>query len=598
MDNLAQQNIDILLIELKNAGVNVNDPVSKLMVVTLLHQVQKIKDEIEALPSRIIERLCSTFVPKNRVEAIPAISFVQPAIKAKRDLTPHTIVEGCCFSFKIDSKQSLSFYPLYKTLLLPFTKTYLMTPTGFRTAESYTKIPFGKKGHVWFGMEVSSEIDTLENVSFLIRGTDGVMPQRILVGTSLSDLMFSSADRMDSIPMMEPFDSQQMNAKNLSVAAHWQTALSQAGNDRLIYITDPMKDRDLFKCKAYPKSFQQSLESTDLDKFADNTLWLLFDFGNEYSVPDSIEIIPNVVPVVNVSINSVTLTQSSPIAKLTKNDGAYYFSLIETPLSLQKQGFDVNEEDFIIRDFDARSYHADNLAKEVRNLYNHFIEDYYAFVEYHGLKDGELIRSLRETVNKIGKSVLTNTEGLNRFDEGVYAMRNIKLVGQPSPVKVSYMTTMGRKGNLPQAGMILENKKDAALEKDVSIVLSACGGEDRATADQMYELLRYYTLTSDRLYTKMDVDAFLRLQLLKEFGKEEIKRISYDITIQGAEGSVKLQKGLYIDILFKDNKNYQKAISLSLERKLYQQIIDKSCISMPIIVSLHNSDLDVSLSKQ
>ncbi|MCM1439384.1 MAG: hypothetical protein NC131_09340 [Roseburia sp.] len=165
-------------------------------------------------------------------------------------------------------------------------------------------------------------------------------------------------------------------------------------------------------------------------------------------------------------------------------------------------------------------------------------------------------------------------------------MRNIKLFGQTAPVKVSYLTTMGRKGNLPQSGQMMENKKDAALGKEVRIVVSATGGEDRATADQMYELLRYYTLTSDRLYTKMDIDAFLRLQIIKEFGKEESKRISYTISIAGAAGPTKLQRGLYIDVSFKDHKNYQKALSIAWDRKLRQQIIDKSCVAMPILVNL------------
>jgi len=586
MDNLAQQQIDSLIVELKNAGAAINDPVSKLMVVTLLHQIQKIKDEIDTLPTRMVERLCSSFVPKNKIDATPAISLIQPVVKNRRDITPHSITDGCYFTYKIDSKQSLSFYPLFRTLLLPFTKFYLMTPSGLRSNESYTQVQLGKKGQAWLGMEMSCEIETLENVSFLIKGTDGVLPQKILVCSSSSELMFDSADNMDNLTMMEPFDSQQMNSRNLSVVSHWQNILSQSEHGRLIYITDTIKDRDLFKYMAYPKSFQQSLESTDLDKFADNTLWILFDFGNEYSVPESIEIIPNVVPVVNVNVNTVTLTQSTPISKLTKNDGSYFLSVMETPLSLQLQGFNVNEEDFVIRDFDSRSYNPDNLIKDVRNLYNHFIEDYYAFVEYHGLKDGELIRSLRETINKVGKSVMVNAEGQNRFDEGVYAMRNIRLVGQASPVKVSYLTTMGSKGNLPQAGMSMENKKDVALEKDVLVIISATGGADRATADQMYEMLRYYTLTSDRLYTKMDIDAFLRLQLIKEYGKEEAKRIFYTISIQGAAGPTKLQRGLYIDISFKDNKNYQKALSMAWDRKLRQQIMDKSCIAMPIIVNL------------
>lgn len=591
MDNNAQYNIDTLIAELKNMGANINDPVSKLMAVTLLHQAQKIKDEIEAIPTRIIERLCHTFVPKEKIDAIPAIALVQPTVKAKRDITPHLISDGCYFSYKIDSKQSLSYYPLYKTLLLPYDRSYLMTPSGLRTNDSFTQIQFGKKGQVWIGLEISTEIEKLENSSFLIKGTNGVLPQKISVCSSSTELMFTCADNMDNLLMMEPFDSQQMTPTNLSFISHWQNILSQSEHGRLIYITDSIKDRDLFKCKAYPKVFQQSLESADLDKFGENTLWLLFDFGEEYEIPDSIEIIPNVVPVVNININTVTLTQSSPISKLTKNDGSYFLTVLETPLSLQKQGFNINEEDFVIRDFDARSYNPENLIKDVRNLYNHFIEDYYAFVEYHGLKDGELVRSLRETINKIGKSVMANTEGQNRFDEGVYAMRNTKLIGQTAPVKVSYLTTMGRKGNLPKVGQTMENKKDAALEKDVSVVSPATGGEDRATVDQLYELLRYFTLTSDRLYTKMDIDAFLRLQIIKEFGKEEAKRISYQINIEGAAGQTKLQRGLYIDLSFKDNKNYQKAISMAFDRKLHQQIIDKSSISMPIIVNLLNTEI-------
>lgn len=586
MDNHTQQNIEALIVELKNMGANVNDPVSKLMAVTLLHQIQKIKDEINALPTRIIERLCNTFVPKDRIDAIPSIAFVQLSLKAKRDIAPHLIADGCPFSFKIDTKQSLSFYPLFKTLLLPFVKSFLMTPSGLRYGESYTQIQLGKKGQVWFGLEVSSDIESLENVSFLIKGTDGIIPQKISVCTTYSELMFTTADNINNLIMVEPFDSQQMCSHNLSTMSYWQNILTQSENGRLIYITDPIKDRDLFKCKAYPKVFQQSLESTDLDRFADNTLWLLFDFGNEYEVPESIEIIPNVVPVVNVNVNTVTLTHSSPIAKLTKNDGSYFLTALETPLTMQKQGFNVNEEDFVIRDFDSRSYNPENLIKDVRNLYNHFIEDYYAFVEYHTLKDGELVRSLRETINKIGKSVMSNADGQNRFDEGVYAMRNIKFIGQTAPIKVSYLTTMGRKGNLPKLGQTMENKKDVALDKEVRIVVSAAGGEDRATADQMYELLRYYTLTLDRLYTKMDIDAFLRLQLIKEFGCEEVNRILYTIRIEGAEGFTKLQRGLYIDIAFKDNKNYQKALTMALNRKLHQQIVDKSCISMPIIVTL------------
>ena len=195
------------------------------------------------------------------------------------------------------------------------------------------------------------------------------------------------------------------------------------------------------------------------------------------------------------------MTQSSPIAKLTKDDGSFFLNIVETSLPSQKQGFNAVSDDVIVRDFDAGCYDKEILHRDVRNLYNRFIEDYHAFVDYHSLKDGELVRTLREVVNKIGKSVSDAPDAKNSFEEGTYVMRSVGLIGKPTTVKVNYLTTNGRLGNAPKSGMSMENRKDAALEKDVRIILSAAGGEDKGGPDLRYEMLRYYTLTADRLYT-------------------------------------------------------------------------------------------------
>lgn len=588
MDSVIQSNIDELLSEFKKSGANLNDPVSKLMVTTLLHQAQKIKDEISATPERVVSRLCDYFIPKNKIDATPALCFLLPSVKAKKGVEAHSIADGAYFTFKIDTKTNLSYYPLFKNYMLPITALHILNDKALVSNGTRTELRLNCKGKVWVGVEMPVEIDTLENVSFYIHNSSGVLPKKIYIGNDMTELSFTEASNLTDIPMMDPFDSQQTNPSSIEIFSTWQTQLSEWEDGPLLYISDNLKDRDVFKYRAYPKTFQQYLESNDLDRFENNTLWLLLDFGDDFDVPADIEIIPNVVPAVNVTLNSVTLTQSSPIAKLTKGDGSFFLNIVETSLPSQKQGFNTISEDVVIRDFDANCYNRDILHRDVRNLYNRFIEDYHAFVEYHSLKDGELVRTLRELVNKIGKSVTSPSEIKTHFDEGTYAMRSVGLAGRSTTVKVSYLTTNGKLGNSPKAGMIMENKKDVALEKDVRVVSSAIGGEDKANADQRYEMLRYYTLTSDRLFTKMDIDAFLRLQLLKEFGKEEMKRISFDLSIQGAAGSNKLVRGLYIDIKFKDEKNYRKATSIALDRKMRQMIDDKSCISMPIIVNLIN----------
>ena len=47
MDPVIRTNIDELIIELKESCINIDDPVSRLMVSSLLYQAQKIKDEFK-----------------------------------------------------------------------------------------------------------------------------------------------------------------------------------------------------------------------------------------------------------------------------------------------------------------------------------------------------------------------------------------------------------------------------------------------------------------------------------------------------------------------------------------------------------------------
>ena len=590
MDIAIRNQIRALIEELEKEGHDVKDPVVNLILASLVHQARKIQDEIDALPERVTDRLMGCYIPREKIEACPAICNVELKLRLKKGVEAHTLEEGTFFNYKLDTRTWLNYYPIFRNQVLPVENLHVLAPGFFITKGEKIPMETGRKGTVWVGLEIQGETETLENVSFYLKGTHGLRPVKVTVADTDMSLEFVPASRISEVPMMSPFDSQQMSPATIETMFHWQKLLNDNREGELIYIIDRLRDRDIFKKKAYPKAFQQLLESKYLDGFDEaqnGILWLQMDFGQETDIPDSLEIIPNVVPATNVNVNSVTLTQTSPIAKLTKDDGSYFLNILETTLSARKQGFNPVSEDIVVRDFDASVYNRGSLYRDIRNLYNRFVEDYQAFVDYHALKDGELLRNLRELVNRISKGVENSTEVKNRYDEGTYAMRSVALSGNPASVKVSYLTTAGSTGNGPKAGEKMENKKDAALEKDVVIVESAKGGTDKARPDERYELMRYYTLTADRLYTRMDVKAFLRLQIIKEFGKEEAKRISYEISIEGAGAATKLVRGLYIDITFKDDKNYRKAVAEGLAEKFTQEISDRSCISMPIIISLN-----------
>lgn len=572
------------------------DPIAKMMLVALLYETQKIRDVIDGFDQKLIDRFCENFIPMQDVEAMPALAVVSPLFKKNKDSDCIQIGSGVSFTYKEkSSKTAISYLPLFKNMLVPYEDIYVLTRNRLTSKEHVYEIQMEKPNILWIGIHTKAEVELLEGFSFFLNKKDNVYPQAISVmGSSVESIEFSTMNRMEDIEMLEPFDAQQVSTRFLSVIEYWKERLQELPGGVLVTITDKTRNRDLFKKRTYPRVFQNWLESDVLNCFNDETLWLQVEFPENYIVSDDCEVIFNAIPVVNVDLNSVTLTQAAPVAKLQKQDGSFFVSVLETSNAAHKQGFSMSAEEFVIRDFDAHCYHHGDLYRDIRNLYNRFVEDYYAFIEYNGLKDGQDIKRLKELVNKIAKSVGEKNDKF-KFDSGTYVMKNIKQATNSSVTKVSFLTTQGALGNVLHVtagtdSSKLECKKLPVTESNVPVVVSALGGKDKATADQRYELIRYYSLTNDRLYTKMDVEAFVRKELIAIYGKEEFKRISINVHVEGTAGQKFVQRGLYVDIEFKDKKNYMLAVENNQEIKLQRQIIDNSCISMPITISLINLD--------
>ena len=573
------------------------DPITKMMLVALLYETQKIRDFIDDFDQRLVNRFCEDFIPMQQIEAMSALAVVSPLFKKNKNSDSVQVNSGVCFTYKDKvSKANINYLPLFKNTLIPYDDIYILTKNRLYTKEQTYKVQMDKFNTLWIGIQTKAEIESLEGVSFFLKINDRIYPQAIsVVGSTKEAMEFCTMNRMENIEMLEPFDSQQVSTRFLSIIEYWKRILQELPNGVLINITDKTRNRDIFKKRAYPRIFQNWLESEVLNCFHEDTLWLQVEFPENYDVSDDCEITLNAIPIVNVDMNSVTLTQTAPVAKLQKQEDSFFISILETSNAARKQGFSMSAEEFVVRDFDAHCYHHGDLYRDIRNLYNHFIEDYYAFIEYNGLKDGQDIKRLKELVNKIAKSVGENNDKF-KYDSGTYVMKNIQQASNSTVTEVSFLTTQGALGNLLTVGTNtgtsskLECKKLPIIESNVPVVISAIGGKDKATADERYELIRYYSLTNDRLCTKMDIEAFVRKELIAIYGKEEFKRINVSLHIEGLAGIESIQRGLYVDIDFKDKKNYEKALDAHLDIKIQRQIIDNSCISMPILLNLINLD--------
>lgn len=567
---------------------NQMDPIAKMMLVALVCESQKVQDYADSAAERIVDRFCTDFIPRRNVEAMPAICLLKPDMNPSNTTAVVNIGSGAQFAYKTERhKAPLNYIPLFNTMLLPHSGLYLLNRRVMREGINTIDIRMEKENRAWVGIKTGAEINSMRGLSMLIRGTNGITPEHIYVASNNQELDFSTMHEMENIEMAEPFDAQQSSGLFFSLIENWKENLLNINDSTLLYITDEVTDRDLFKPRQFPRAFQQWLESDVLDYFSPSTIWLRLDFPEGYSVPDNFEVTLGVMPVTNIDVCSLMLTQAQPIAKLQQQEDAFFLRILETSTTANSQGFNMTKDEIIVRDFDAVCYNNGDLYRDVRNLYNRFIDDYYAFIEYNGIKDGEVLKQLRETINRLGKSVGQQNEAF-KFDSGTYAMKNMNQYPPTSSTRVSFITTMGRIGNMPRAGETMENKSDPAIEQKVEILTSAMGGSDKATVDERYEQLRYFTLTNDRLYTRMDIDAFMRKELLAEFGKEEFRRIFVKMSIEGAGGYSKLQRGLYITIEFKDTKNYDHARRVSLDNLLLQRIRNRSCIAMPINILLRN----------
>lgn len=563
------------------------DPIAKMMFVALVYEIQKIYDHIDSLDQRIVERYCTDFIPRQEVEAMPSIALLQPTFKPNKDSEDYLIGSGIQFSYKAEQrKQPINFIPLFKTLMLPYSEIFIVHQNDeyCKSANMY------KPNRIWVGVKTNVEIESIKGLSLFVKGTNGVAPEHIYAGVESHELDFATAMEMEQVEMAEPFDAQQASGQFFSFLGMWKESLVNLKEAMLLYITDETKSRDVFKPRAYPKMFEQWNLTDTLEQFENaKPVWFQIEFPEGYVVPDNCEVLLNVIPVVNVDICSITLSDHTPIAKLQKYEDSFFLRVLETSVASNRQGFSMLNEEVIVRDFDASCYHNGDLYRDMRNLYNRFIDDYYAFMEYNEIKDDRTQRLLRETINNIANNnSIKDPNKKFKFDSGTYVMKNLRRSQSSSSIKVNYITTQGETGNLPQAGEVMDNKKIPVFNQKVSIIVSATGGADKASVDERYELLRYYSLTNDRLYTKMDIDAFLRKEIMVEFGKEEFKRIFINMNIEGAGGELSVQRGLYIDICFKDKKNYERAVDISFDILMRQRIENKSCIAMPIVVKLRN----------
>lgn len=477
--------------------ISLSDPVAKMMLVALAHQSCEIERKMDQTVERLSERFCDQVLLQSNLKAQPAVTVL--SIGNGRECTPYFIDENDAFTYK---PTKCNYRPIFKTRIVPgrlmacFMNNTLLQPGKLPVQATWPDNRYNKE--LWLAFDAAGEVNTLEDVMIALSHP---LPDDSLTA-EVGDVQIPLSLVMEDMPrtLNSNFMLVEFWKKSLVYYGLWLYRFGKCSNKRTLHRGE------------IPAWIMDSYAQEILEPFIGNRfLWIRIKTDRGISLPLDTAILLNCIPAVNYDIQDVKLNYSEPIQRL-ENDktGTYFLDVVQN----QEQA-----QDFFIRDFDVNQYDNERIREDVTNLYRHYVNDYFAFVDSNSLHDGATLRSLRQSMMQVYDSLDEFRSGNVRRYGGTYAIRNPR--NNQQPMVLTYFTTNGERGNLLRRGGRLTSTNAAV--GDVEALIDATGGRNKVRdIKTRKELARHIVNSNDRLFTKMDLLQYCKMEFMRAFGEEAI----------------------------------------------------------------------------
>ena len=223
----------------------------------------------------------------------------------------------------------------------------------------------------------------------------------------------------------------------------------------------------------------------------------------------------NTIILANVGRYSVTLSKTSPIARLAgrygDNNKSKQFVQLLRPAVDQLY----SESEITIRRIAADRFNQGRLTKLLFNLYTKYTSDLYAFQNI-SIKDNDTIMtSIRNSIAGLRNYVM---KGNSAVSEGVYAvLKNKERID--TSLELEYIATDGTAVNSllkKEAKFSMPHEFDA--EKTVQICEPSEGIDELHDKQALRQMKRYALATGGRIVTENDIKLFCQAELMARFG--------------------------------------------------------------------------------
>ena len=477
--------------------ISLSDPVAKMMLVALAHQSCEIERKMDQTVERLSERFCDQVLLQSNLKAQPAVTVL--SIGNGRECTPYFIDENDAFTYK---PTKCNYRPIFKTRIVPgrlmacFMNNTLLQPDKQPVQATWPDNRYNKE--LWLAFDAAGEVNTLEDVMIALSHP---LPDDSLTA-EVGDVQIPLSLVMEDMPrtLNSNFMLVEFWKKSLVYYGLWLYRFGKCSNKRTLHRGE------------IPAWIMDSYAQEILEPFIGNRfLWIRIKTDRGISLPLDTAILLNCIPAVNYDIQDVKLNYSEPIQRL-ENDktGTYFLDVVQNQEQVQ---------DFFIRDFDVNQYDNERIREDVTNLYRHYVNDYFAFVDSNSLHDGATLRALRQSMMQVYDSLDEFRSGNVRPYGGTYAIRNPR--NNQQPMVLTYFTTNGERGNLLRRGGRLTSTNAAV--GDVEALIDATGGRNKVRdIKTRKELARHIVNSNDRLFTKMDLLQYCKMEFMRAFGEEAI----------------------------------------------------------------------------
>ena len=477
--------------------ISLSDPVAKMMLVAMAHQSCEIERKMDQTVARLSEQFCDQVLQRSNLQAQPAVSVVN--IGNGREYAPYYIDENDTFTYKA---AKCNFRPIFRSRIVPgrivacFMNNMLLQPNSTPLQATW---PDNKhKDEIWLAFDAAGEVNTLEDAMIAFSHP---LPSEMLMA-EVGDVQIPMSLVMEDVPrtLNSNFMLMEFWKKSLVYYGLWLYRFGKCSNKRTLHRGE------------IPAWIMDSYAQEIIEPLVGNRyLWIRIKASKGISLPLNTAILLNSIPVVNYDIQDVKLSYSEPIQRLENDKTSTFFLDV---VQNQEQA-----QEFFIRDFDVCQYDNERIREDITNLYHHYVNDYFAFVDSNSLHDGATLRSLRQSMMMVYDSLDEYRSGNTRPYGGAYAIRNPR--NNQQPMVLTYFTTNGERGNLLRRGGRLTSTNAAV--GDVEALIDAIGGRNKIRDIRTRkELAKHIVNSNDRLFTKIDLLQYCKMEFMHAFGEEAI----------------------------------------------------------------------------